>query len=196
MSADDMQWLSEFLTTAVQQKQMMPDDAMMVKKYCKFDMEYGIRYLTFIQKKRQKEQQQVQQQMAKQQQDATAAQAQQQMAMSAQKEAASDKREIVKVDKKASGEHMNKLQDLINNAIILNMEKGVPIHPYVQNLIDNQHTLQLNQMEMQIQQMEESLEQHDLQMTQAAQQQQMQQAQQAQAQQQGQQQGQPQGVAA
>ena len=196
MGAEDMQWLSEFLTTAVQQKQMMPDDAMMVKKYCKFDMEYGIRYLTFIQKKRQKEQQQIQQAQAQQQQQATAQQAQMQMQMKAQQEAASDKREVVKVDKKASGEHMNMLQALINDAIKINMETGAPIHPYVQNLIDNQHQLQLNQMEMQIKQMEEGLEEHDLQMTQVAQQQQMQQAQQAMQQQQGQQQGQPQGAAA
>jgi len=191
MNAEDMQWLSEFLTTAVQQKQMMPDDAMMVKKYCKFDMEYGIRYLTFIQKKRMKEQQQAQQQMAKQQQQATAQQAQQQMQMKEQSDAASDKREMVKVEKKTSGEHMNKLQDLINQSLLLAQQGKGKLPVYVQNLIANQEALQQNQLEMKIAEMEASLEEHDLQMTQIAQQNQMQQAaQQQQNQQQGQ--GQPQ----
>jgi hypothetical protein len=191
MNAEDMQWLSEFLTTAVQQKQMMPDDAMMVKKYCKFDMEYGIRYLTFIQKKRMKEQQQAQQQMAQQQQQATAAQAQQQMQMKEQSDAASDKREMVKVEKKTSGEHMNKLQDLINQSLLLAQQGKGELPVYVQNLIANQEALQQNQLEMKIAEMEASLEEHDLQMTTIAQQNQMQQAaQQQQNQQQGQ--GQPQ----
>jgi len=191
MAIADLQWLDQMCMTAVQQKQMLPDDAMMVKKYSQFNMEYAIRYLTFIQKKRAKEAQKAQMQAAQQQQQATAQLAQQQMAQKAQDEAASDKREMAKTSTKINGEHLLKIQDLINNSLLLAQEgKGV-VPQYVQLAIDKQMAAHNLELEQQIQEMENSLQAHDLQMTQMAQQQQMQQAQQ-QGQGQGQEQGQPQ----
>lgn len=174
IDSSDLQWINEMCITAVQQKQMTPDDALMVKKYSLFNVEHAIRYLTFIQKKRAKDAFKQQQQSAAQQQQATAQQQQQLMEQKAHEEAASDKREMIKTSTKINGEHMLKIQSLINDAVMESMKTGKPIPTYVQNAIDKQLAGHIVEQEQQIQALEEGLMQSDLQMM-AAQQQQLQQ---------------------
>lgn len=161
-------WLDEMCITAVQQKQMLPDDAMMVKKYAQFNMEYAIRYLTFIQKKRAKDAQKVQQQQVQQQQQAQAQQAQAMMQQKAQDEAASDKREMAKTSTKMNGEHMLKVQDLINQSLLLAQQGKGEVPTYVQMAIEKQLQSHNLELEQHIQALQDELQEHDLQMTQIA----------------------------
>lgn len=161
-------WLDEMCITAVQQKQMLPDDAMMVKKYSQFNMEYAIRYLTFIQKKRAKDAQKVQQQQVQQQQQAQAQQAQAMMQQKAQDEAASDKREMAKTSTKMNGEHMLKVQDLINQSLLLAQQGKGEVPTYVQMAIEKQLQSHNLELEQHIQALQDELQEHDLQMTQIA----------------------------
>ncbi len=171
MSAQDMAWLDNLTTTAVQQKQMEPEDALMVKKYANFNFEYAVRYLSFIKKKRAKAIQQAEMAQQQQQQQATAQQAQAQMQAKAATEQAADKRKMSIETVKINGDHMLKVQDLINQALLLSMQ-GMPIPAYVQLAIDKQLQGHVIEQESQILAMENSLQEHDLAMTQMAQQQQ------------------------
>ncbi len=171
MSTADLSWIDNMCMTAVQQKQMLPDDAMMVKKYSQFNMEYAIRYLTFIQKKRAKEAQQAQQQAAQQQQQATAQLAQQQQAQKEQQDAASDKREMTKVSTKGNIDHTLSIQDLINQSLLLEQQGKGAIPKYVQIAIDKQLAAHIQEQESQIESMQNELQEHDLAMTQMVQQQ-------------------------
>lgn len=186
MSQQDLTWLNEFLTTSVQQKQMEPEDAFMVKKYADFNLEYAIRYLAFIKKKRAKEAQQAQQAQQQQQEQATAQLQQQQQAAKAEQDQAADKRDMIKITTKQNGEHILKIQDLINMALIEQMQTGKPLPPYVQEAINQQLSAHILEQETRIKAMEEGLQQHDLEVMGVQQQTAMQQ------QAQGQQQGQPQ----
>lgn len=179
-----MAWLDELCITAVQQKQMLPDDALMVKKYSKFSFDYAVRYLTFVQKKRAQQAQREQMQLAQQQQTATAQLSEQQMQAKQSDEANKDKRSLLINQNKTQGEHMLKYQDLINLALIEQMKTGAPLHPYVQNLMDNQNSLQLIQQQSQIESMENELQIHDLEVTQLQAQQQQQSVEQPQGEQQ------------
>lgn len=171
MDASDMQWLNEMCMTAVQQKAMLPDDAMMVKKYSLFNMEYAIRYLTFIQKKRAKDAAKVQQQAQKAQQEQIGQQQMQQMQAKAQTEAASDKREMAKTESKLNGEHRLSIQDLINQSLLLAQQGKGEVPVYVQNAIAKQLQAHLLEQQNQIESLENQLQEHDLAMTQQAQQQ-------------------------
>lgn len=179
MSTGDLAWLDNLCTTAVQQKQMMPEDALMVKKYAQFNFDYAVRYLSYIQKKRAQAAQKAQADQQAQQQQATAQQSQQMMQQKAADEEASDKRELAKTDRKTNGDHTLKIQDLINQAILMNMETGALIPPYVQAAIDKQLAAHLLDQQAQIESMENGLQEHDLQATMMAQQQQMMQQQQS-----------------
>jgi hypothetical protein len=181
MSGEDLSWLYKMLDTAVQQKALLPADAMMVKKYAQFNFEYAVRYLQFMETKRAKQAAQAQQQAAQQQQQATQALQAQQAQAKAMQEQASDKRAMIKETTKINGEHTLLIQQLINAALLEEQQTGKPIPSYVQLAINKQLESHVLETEQQIQAMEEQLQQHDLQM--------MGQAQQAQG---GQQQGQPQ----
>lgn len=175
MSQADLSWLENMVTTAVQQKQMEPEDALMVKKYAQFNFEYAVRYLQFVKNKRTKQAQQSAMQQAQQQQEATASLQQEQMSAKAEQEQSSDKREMIKITTKQNGEHILKIQDLINQAIITSMTTGAPLPTYVQEAINQQLGAHVLQQETQIQAMEQGLQEHDLEVMGLAQQQQMQQ---------------------
>lgn len=189
MSQQDVQWLNELCTTAVQQQQMEPEDAMMVKKYAQFNFEYAIRYLSFIKKKRMKALQQQEQAKQQQQEQATSQLQQAQAQAKLQQEAESDKRDMLKESSKVNAQHRLKIQDLINQSVLLE-QQGMPLPTYVQAAINHQLSTHVNEQEDQIAAMEESLQAHDLEVMSAQQRAQMQQAQQQQGQ--GQPQGQPQ----
>lgn len=177
MSQEDRQFLEANIDTALQQGKIQLEDALMVRKYADYNIEYAIRYLSFMEKKRAKAAAQMEMAQQQQQQQATAQLQQQQAEATQASEVQTDKREMAKGKAKADSEYMLKLQDLINNAIIASMQYGTPIPPYVQNLMDNQAQLQLAQMQFHIQQAEEELELTDLQVSQQAQQAGIQQAQ-------------------
>lgn len=184
MNQQDLAWLDNLCTTAVQQKQMMPEDALMVKKYAQFNFEYGVRYLSFIEKKRAKLAQQAQEQQAQQQQKATADLQAQQANDKAKQDELDGKREMAKTVTKTNGDHMLLIQQLINAALLEQQKTGQPLPPYVQSAIDKQLQSHIIEQEDQIQQLENSLQETDLQVMG----QQQQQAIQAQQQQQSQQQ--------
>lgn len=186
MSQQDMAWLDNMCTTAVQQKQMEPEDALMVRKYAGFNFEYSVRYLSFIKKKREKAIQQQQAASQQQQQQATAQLQNQQMQAKAEQDQASDKREMIKETTKINSQHMLKIQDLINQSLLISQQTGQPIPAYVQLAIEKQMAAHVNEQEFQIQALEQGLQEHDLNMMSISQQQQAQQAAQ-------QQQGAPQG---
>jgi hypothetical protein len=182
MSSKDLAWLDNLCTTSVQQKQMMPEDALMVKKYAQFNFEYAVRYLSFIEKKRAKMAQQAQMQTQQQQQQATAELQQQQQQAKAQQDDANDKREIGKVTTKTNGDHLLLIQQLINAAILENQKTGQPIPAYVQAAINKQLQSHVDDQLNQIEALENGLQEHDLTMLTIQQQQaQQQQAQQPQA---------------
>lgn len=170
-SGEDLSWLYKMLDTAVQQKALMPVDAMMVKKYAQFNYEYAVRYLNFMETKRAKQAAQSQQQATQQQQQATQALQAQQMQMKAQSEQASDKRAMIKETTKINGEHTLLIQQLINAALLEEQQTGKPIPSYVQLAINKQLESHVLETEQQIQAMEEQLQQHDLNMMQQQQQQ-------------------------
>jgi hypothetical protein len=187
-SGEDLSWLYKMLDTAVQQKALMPVDAMMVKKYAQFNYEYAVRYLNFMETKRAKQAAQAQQAQAQQQQQATMDLQKQQAADKLKSEQASDKRAMIKETTKINGEHTLLIQQLINAALLEEQKEGKPIPSYVQIAINKQLQAHVLETEQQIQAMEEQLQQHDLEVMSQAQQQQMQQqqGQQGQAQPQGQ----------
>lgn len=190
MSQAEMSWIDNMCITAVQQKQMTPDDAMMVKKFAQFDLDRGIRYLTFIQKKRNREMAQAQQQAQQQQAQLTMQQTGQQMKAKAAIDAEGDKRAMIKEDRKLSGQHRLKVQDLINQSLLLAQQGLGEVPSYVQVAIDKQLQGHILDQETQIEAMENALAASDLQMQQQVQQQaaQAQQGQQQQGQNQQQQQ--------
>lgn len=164
MNATDLAWIDNLCTVAVQQKQMMPEDALMVKKYAQFNFEYAVRYLSYIQKKRERATQDAAMQQAQQQQQATAQLTQAQIQAKQADEANKDKRTLMINQNKAQSDYMLKLQELINASIIEFQTNGTPIPSYVQNLMDNQHALQLQQQQEQIDMMENELQISDMQM--------------------------------
>lgn len=186
MSQQDRQFLEQNIDIALQQGKILLEDALMVRKYADYNIEYAIRYLSFMEKKRAKMAQQAQMQAAQQQQQATAQQAQQMMQEKQQAEADKDKREMIKTTTKLNGEHMLKIQDLINNALIESMKEGTPLPAYVQIAIDKQLAAHVIEQEEQIQSLQEGLQGHDLEVMSVQQQAAMQAQQQAQNQQQGQ----------
>ncbi len=161
----ELAWIDELCNTAVQQKQMLPEDALMVKKYANFNMEYAVRYLSYVQKKRERMAQKMQMEAAAQQQQATAQLSMGQAQAAAAQASEADKRKMIIDQNKIQGDHMLKLQDLINGAVLESMKTGAPIPQYVQNLIDNQNVIQLQQQQAQIDAMENELQIADLDMT-------------------------------
>lgn len=162
MSQEDRQFLEANIDSALQQGKIQLEDALMVRKYADYNIEYAIRYLSFMEKKRAKMLQQQQMQLQQQQQQATAqlAQAQQEQAM--EQEKAKGQIEGAKTKANNDHEYMMILQKVINDCLVAQMQYGTPIPPYVENLIANQEQLQLTQQQFHITKMELDLEQHDL----------------------------------
>jgi hypothetical protein len=165
MSQDDRVFLEKNIEVALSQGKIELEDALMVRKYAETNIEYAIRYLSFMQKKRAQMAQKQQMQLAQQQQQATAQQAQVMMAQKQQDEKDIDDREIKKVDKKGSLDMVSLKQQLINAALLENMKSGAVLPAYVQNLINEQMAAQINEQETQIEQIENALQLHDLQVT-------------------------------
>lgn len=163
MSLEDLAFIEKTLDTALQQGKLLPEDALMVRKYARFNTDYAIRYLSLQEKKRAKDAAKIQQQQAQQQQQATAQLAQQQHAQKKQADAVKSKQELDKVNRKGQLDHASKIQDLINAAMIEFQQNGAAIPIYVQNLINIQMAAHINQQEAQIDALEESLYAHDLQ---------------------------------
>lgn len=189
MSEDDRIFLEKNIEVALGQNKILLEDALMVRKYADYNIDYAIRYLSFMEQKRAKQAAKIAMAQAAQQQQATAAQSEQQMQMAAETEQQKSGAKLQEKKADHDSAYMIKLQDLINNAIVASMQYGVPIPDYVQNLIDNQMQMQLAQQEFHIQAIEEQLQLKDLEMAGMAQEQ----AAQPQQPQQGVPQGQPQG---
>lgn len=165
MSQDDRVFLEKNIEMALGQGKIELEDALMVRKYAETNIEYAIRYLSFMQKKRAQAIQKQQMQLAQQQQQATAQQSQAMMQQKQSDEEAIDKRDLAKVDKKGSMDMAALKQQLINAALLESMKSGATIPPYVQSLIDEQIQSQVNQQETEIEALTNALELHDLQIT-------------------------------
>lgn len=178
MTLQDRTWLNQQIEVALAQGKLMLEDALMVNKYASFNIEYAIRYLSFMEKKRQQMAQRQQMQLAQQQQQATAAQADQLMQQKQQDEEQKDKREAAKLEKQALNDHKLLIQQLINAALLEEQKTGQQLPTYVQLAINEQLKGKVLEQEAQIESMTDALEIHDLQMTQNIIQQQAMQAQQ------------------
>lgn len=164
MSQADMAWLDNLCTVAVQQKQMMPEDALMVRKYAQFNFEYAVRYLSFIEQKRAKAAQQAEMQAQQQQQQATAQLQDQQAQAKSQQDEAVDQRAMAMTKAKTNGDHVLLIQQLINAALLEQQATGAPLPTYVQLAINKQLAAHIPDQLNQIEEMENQLQENDLQM--------------------------------
>jgi len=177
MSTQDRMWLNQQIEVALAQGKLQLEDALMVNKYAAFNIEYAIRYLSFMEKKRTQMAQRQQMQLAQQQQQATQSQADSLMQQKQQAEIDKDKRDAAKIEKEAINDHKLLIQQLINAALLEQQKTGQPLPDYVQLAINEQLKGKVLEQEAQIEALTDALEIHDLQMTQNIIQQQSQQSQ-------------------